>query len=285
MEDPEEKNSFVDSSEIHETPLTICSSICRFGQTYLTMHQLIKTVFSIVMLEFICILAIYFMRSLDTWPVILGVLQMAPMVILYLCMYLNLVMGGWGASNSRFWCDVKIMYARGFNTIRTITLFFSRTFCFWFIAIILQEQNTLNMLLLPILAFISEWQGGLSENKNQYDVKVHDKFMKGEHLCLESLHYFQLQSKEQKNKLQPFLASFVIKTYVITCILLSGAPNNLEFVFGTPLVFILVLYVWCIPLIMDFMYLKSSLTFCQLELYRMIIDIIMPLVIACFALV
>lgn len=285
MEDPEEKNSFVDSSEIHETPLTICSTKCRFGPSSLTMHQLIKTVFSIVTLEFICILAVYFMRGLDNWPVLLGAIQMIPVMILYLCMYLNLVMGGWGAANSRFWCDVKIMYARGFNTIRTITLFFSRTFCFWFIAIILQEQNILNMLLLPILAFIAEWQVGLSENKNQYDVKVHDKFMKGNLLCLESLHYFQLQSKDQKNILQPFLASFVVKTYVITSILLSGSPDNSSFVFGTPLVFILVLYVWCIPLILDFMYLKSSLTFCQLELYRMVVDIILPSVIACFALV
>ena len=287
MEDPEaqQKKTVVESTEINEIPLTMCSTICRLSSTPLSMRELVRTVFSIMMLEFICILGIYFMRNKSSWPLTLGILQMLPVVVLYLSMYINIVTGGWGASNSRFWCDVKIMYARGFNTIRSCTSFVSRSICFYFIAILLDNRSLSTSLLLPLLAVLAEWQVGLSENKNQYDIKVFDKFMKNGQLCLESLQHFQSQHPSKTTYFVPFLATLVIKTYVITTLLLSWTHNSSEFAFGIPLVCILIFYVWCAPLLLDLMYLKSALTFCQLELARMLLDITIPVIVACFALV
>jgi hypothetical protein len=285
MEDPGELDGFVEPSEITEVPLTICSAVCRVGSGPLTMRELIKTVFSIITLEFICILAVYFMNNEVTWPLTLGILQMVPVVILYLFMYMNLVTGGWGASDSRFWCDVKIMYARGFNTIRSCTSIFSKTISLWFVAVLLNQNSITITFLMPLLVAIQEWQSGLAENKNQYDIKVFDKFIKNGHLCLESLHYYQAQAVRQKTHVTSFIAAAIIKTYVMSALLLSWAPEPTDFTFGIPLVCILVFYIWWCPLFLDFLYLKSAVSFCQLELYRMILDVIIPAIIACFAIV
>ena len=177
------------------------------------------------------------------------------------------------------------MYARGFNTIRSCTFFFSRSICFCFIAILLDNQSWSTTLLLPLIAVLAEWQVGLSENKNQYDIKVFDKFMKNGQLCLESLQHFQAQQPAKSTHLTPFVATLVIKTYVISSLLLSWSHNSSDFTFGIPLVCLLIFYVWCAPLLLDFMYLKSALTFCQLELSRMLLDITIPVIVACFALV
>jgi len=286
MEDPEEKKTFVDSPEINEMPLTICSTVCRLStEVPLTMRELIKTVFSIITLEFICILGIYFMSNESSWALVLGILQMLPVVVLYLSMYVNVITGGWGTDHSRFWCDVKIMYARGFNTLRSCTSFVSRSICFCFIAIVMDHRSLSTVGLLPLLAVLAEWQVGLSENKNQYDIKVFDKFMKDGHLCIESLQHFQTHQTVKKTHFTPFIAALVIKTYVITTLLFSWSHNSSEITFGIPIVCMLIFYVWCAPLLLDFMYLKSALTFCQLELARMLLDITIPVTVACFALV
>ena len=285
MEDPEEKSTLVNNIELNNMTLTICSTPCRIGGVELTMSDLIKTGFSIISLEFICLFAITLMRlenSLIKW---LALFHMIPIVFLYLFMYVNLISNGWGAPNSRFWCDVKIMYARGFNTIRTCTSFVSRSIFFVLMSIVLNIGSGTALSLIVLLAVISEWQAGLSENKNQYDVKVHDKFMKNDFLSLEALHYFQFQKKKAQTHYVPFIIHCFIKTYLITSLLSTSGETNTNFTFGWPIVAIIVLYTFLLPTFIDFMHLKDAVTFCQVELYKLILDITLPCIAVCFALV
>jgi len=285
MEDPEEKSNFVNNKEINHMELSICSTSCRIGGIELTMRDLIKTGFSIVSLEFICIFAITLMQfeySLVKW---LALFHMIPIVFLYLFMYVNLISNGWGTSESRFWCDVKIMYSRGFNTIRTCTSFVSRSILFALMSIILNIGSWTTISLIVLLSIISEWQAGLSENKNQYDIKVHDKFMRNDCLSLEALHYFQFQKKNTLTHYMPFVVHCFIKTYLITTLLATSSEIDSNFTFGWPIVAIIVLYTYLIPTFIDFMHLKNTITFCQVELYKLVLDITFPCIAACFALV
>lgn len=285
MEDPEEKTSFVTQAENSQLPLTICGSQCRLNNPTLTARDLLKTTFSIITLETICLISITLLKTESFNQRWFGVAAIIPVAILYLFMYTNLITGGWGAADSRFWCDVKIMYARGFNTIRTIVTAFSRTFLFILMYLILGGNEMTTIIFIPLLSVLSEWQAGLSENKNQYDCKAHDKFMKQGSLCLESLHYFQSQKTEPSKHIQPFIAHVIIKTYLITTLIATGDSNKNTFTFGIPIVSLIVVYTYIAPVLIDFAYLKSGITFCQVELYKMILDIIMPCLIACFTLV
>ena len=286
MEDPEEKKSFT-GSEITTLPLKICSSTIRITKNTLSMQDLIKTTLCIISLQFICTLAMTLSRGGKTTYSWVVVCQMLPQLGLYIFMYANLFSGGWGAPDSRFWCDVKIMYVRGFNTIRTISRMVSFSINLWLMAIVLQINNTTTMALLPLLAIVSEWQAGLSENKNQYDIKAFDKFTKDDDqtLCLESLNYFQSQKNEQGKLTTSFIVNCLMKTYIITCLLVTWPYTETEMTFGIPIIVTSVLYTFIVPVILDLVYIKSGLTFCQVELYRMIMDIILPFVIVLFSLV
>ena len=285
MEDPEEKTSFT-TSENTSLPLQICSTTIRITKNTLTMQDLIKTTLCIVSLQFICTLATALAKGEKTLLAWVIVCQLLPQVGLYGFMHANLMSGGWGAPDSRFWCDVKIMYVRGFNTIRTISRMASFSISLWLMAIVLQINNMTTMALLPLLAIISEWQSGLSENQNQYDVKAFDKFTKDdETLCLESLNYFQSQKNEQGKLTTSFIVNCLMKTYTITCLLGTWPRTETEMVFGIPIIVTIVFYSFIVPLILDLIYIKSGLTFCQVELYRMIMDITLPFVIVIFSLV
>jgi len=286
MEDPEEKKSFT-TTEITKLPLQICSATIRITTTSLSMQDLIKTTLCIILLQFICALATTLARGGESTIAWVVVGQLLPQLGLYGFMYANLISNGWGAPDSRFWCDVKIMYVRGFNTIRTISRMASFSIHLWLMAIVLRINNTTTMALLPLLAIISEWQAGLSENKNQYDVKAFDKFTKDDDqtLCLESLNYFQSQKNEQGKLTTSFIVNCLMKTYIITCLLLTWPHTETELVFGVPIIVSIVFYTFILPLILDLVYIKAGLTFCQVELYRMIMDIVIPFIVFLFSLV
>ena len=251
------------------------------------MQDLIKTTLCIISLQFICTLAMTLSRGGKTTYSWVVACQMLPQLGLYIFMYANLFSGGWGAADSRFWCDVKIMYVRGFNTIRTISRMVSFSISLWLMAIILQINNTTTMALLPLLAIISEWQAGLSENQNQYDIKSFDKFTKDDDqtLCLESLNYFQSQKNERGKLTTSFVVNCLMKTYIITSLLMTWPSTETEMAFGIPIIVTIVLYTFIVPVILDLCYVKSGLTFCQVELYRMVMDIILPFVVVLFSLV
>tara|TARA_B110001452_G_C15230082_1_gene426149 strand:+ start:403 stop:984 length:582 start_codon:yes stop_codon:yes gene_type:complete len=193
-------------------------------------------------------------------------------------------MGGWGAANSRFWCDVKIMFVRGFNTIRTLGQFLSNTLLFILFAFTFGLETSLPYISLLII--IAEWQTGIAENQNQYDQTIHEKFTneKGE-LCLESLQQYQFTHPSTTVVWSPFVIACCIKTYIITCIMTLTQADNERLTFSTPIIVCIILWSHIIPSFLNFSYLKNAFTFCQLELYRTISDALFLPLIMMFSLV
>lgn len=285
MEDPESKNTLMNEEVVSSMPLTLCNLICRIkSDQRLTMQELCKWASAILILEFVCAIAIRFMRTTAYW---LPVIAMLPTCLLYVVMYLNLLTGPWGSENSRFWCDVKIMYVRGYNTIRTVTRMFSISLLFMFLNHLLGHSQTLATLLLILIIVVIEWQSGLAENANQYDIKALDKFMDDDRLCLESLHYFQLQKKFEASHWMSFVIAFVAKLYTVTCVFITsvGEPSVPGPVFQIPIIIMITLYSILMPTLLDFIYFKSMATFCQVEIMRTVSDVVFPFLVVMFSLV
>lgn len=283
MEDLESKNTLMTEEAISSTPLSICNLIFRLkSDQRLTMHDLCKCASAILSLQIICLVAIRFMRTNAYW---LPVIAILPTCLLYVIMYLNLLTGPWGSENSRFWCDVKIMYVRGYNTIRTVTRMFSISLFFIFMNHLLGHTQTLVTLLLILIMVVIEWQSGLAENVNQYDIKAFDKFMDGDKLCLESLHFFQLQKKSENAHWMSFIIAFVVKLYTVTCIFITANNTIPGPVFQIPIVITITLYSILLPTLLDFIYLKSMATFCQVEVMRTVFDTVFPFLVVIFSLV
>lgn len=283
MEDLESKNTLMTEEAISSTPLSICNLIFRLkSDQRLTMHDLCKCASAILSLQIICLVAIRFMRTNAYW---LPVIAILPTCLLYVIMYLNLLTGPWGSENSRFWCDVKIMYVRGYNTIRTVTRMFSISLFFIFMNHLLGHTQTLVTLLLILIMVVIEWQSGLAENVNQYDIKAFDKFMDGDKLCLESLHFFQLQKKSENAHWMSFIIAFVVKLYTVTCIFITANNTIPGPVFQVPIVITITLYSILLPTLLDFIYLKSMATFCQVEIMRTVFDTVFPFLVVVFSLV
>jgi len=285
MEDPEEKTSFVDSEQII---LTIFTVPFRLQKDTLKIHEMPRLCAIVICLCGLCGTATLFMREGVYFKGFnlrwISVLAMFVTSVQYSIVYLNLTMNGWGAPKSRFWCDVKIMFVRGFNTIRTMSRFFSVTFLFALLTFILGAPPS-GIFYVSLLAVIAEWQIGIVENQNQYDQTVHEKFIDAQGtLCLESLHTYQVNHPNQSVVWSPFVISCLVKTWVITCLFLtSDLPQ--QWIFATPLIICILLWSYILPLVLDFMYLKNVCTFCQLELYRMVSDVIFLSLIMMFSLV
>ena len=149
--DIEENHTLVDESEPKSTIIKVCSIDFRIQKEPLTLRSFIKLICTIISLEFIIGIGIFFMRaSIPDVRFLRGYPLIATMFIcvLYILMYTNLIMNGWGAQDGRFWCDVKIMYVRGFNTIRTVTKIGSNVFLLIFLAILLGHTSWLTSLLI-----------------------------------------------------------------------------------------------------------------------------------------
>jgi len=285
-EDPEEKIAFVSSTGSSSLPLRVCSATCRLSNNPLSLREIVKLAVCVLILQTICAGGLAISRSETSILIWLCIFQVFTKCILYTFMYINLLSGGWGSSNSRFWCDIKIMYVRGFNTIRSITDMASFTLYLWITMLILEVDSELTAVLLPLLAVIAEWQAGLSENQLQDDVNVADKFITDENLLsLEGLHWCQSQKKDPRTVTVPFVAHCLIKTYVFTGLLISGRRGETSLIFGIPIVGLIVFYTYIVTLTLDFMYIKRFQTFCQIELYKTILDLIFPGIIVAFSLV
>ena len=285
MEDPEEKTSFVETETVS---LTIFQIPFRLQKETLKIHEMPRLCAIVVCLCGLCGTVTLFMREAIAfhgfnlrWIPVLVVFVTS---VQYSVVYLNLSMGGWGAAKSRFWCDVKIMFVRGFNTIRTLGRFLSMTLLFAFLTFILGAPPAC-ILYVGLLVVIAEWQIGIVENQNQYDQTIHEKFTneQGE-LCLESLHTYQVKHPNQSVVWSPFVISCLIKTWTITCLFLTSELSK-QWIFATPLIVCVLLWSYILPSVLDFMYLKNVCTFVQLELYRMVSDIIFLSLIVMFSLV
>ena len=285
-EDPEEKIAFVSPTGSLSLPLRVCSATCRISNNPLSLREMVKLAVCVLIIQFICAGGLAISRSETSLLIWLCIGQVFTKCILYTFMYINLLSGGWGSSKSRFWCDIKIMYVRGFNTIRSITDMASFTLYLWITMLVLEVDSELTAALLPLLAILAEWQAGLSENQLQDDVNVTDKFITEDNvLSLEGLHYQQVQKKDPRPVTVPFMAHCLIKTYVFTSLLIIGRRGETPLIFGIPIVGLIVFYTYIATLTLDFMYIKRFQTFCQVELYKIIIDMIFPGVIVAFSLV
>ena len=288
MEDPESKSGLVSDDSISYAPLTLCSIVFRLKRDKLSLRELIKFAAVILCVQLICAVGILFMRPsvegavLGRWFVVLA---MVPACILYIFTYANIVTGPWGSENSRFWCDIRIMYVRGFNTIRTVLNMFSYSFLLMFMAVLVGNAETLSLALIFIVSILSEWQHGMAENTNQSDVKAYDKFMDGDILCVETLHFYQMQHRLEKVKWSSFVYAMCIKFYTVTAIMCTADISSPSYVFQTPIIITIVLYTCILPPIQSFLYLKCMITFSQLELYRTVMDVVFPVLIVSFSLV
>lgn len=285
-EDPEEKMTFVQEHENKRLALTFCNTNIRTSTNPLTILSFIKTAVTILLIETICLFGIFSTQTYRSWLTCICIGQLVVKTTLYIVMYANLLSGGWGSSDRRFWCDVNIMYVRGFNTIRNISGIFSLSLYVWAISIILNVQTPLFLAIVPLLAVISEWQAALSENINQDSISVMDKYITSDNvLCLESLNYYQSQKKDSKYIATPFVLNCLIKTYIIACVLIAGIGKKGTETFAIPMVVSIIFYIYVLALTLDFMYIKQFQTFCQIELYRMAFDCVFPVIIAAFSLV
>jgi hypothetical protein len=275
MEDPETETLVAENTGSTEVPLTVCGIPFRLKRAKLSLFELSKLGAIVVTLEMIVAAALSFMRPslpmLMRWMPILGTLGVAA---LYALTCANIVSGGWGADDGRFWCDVKIMYARGFNTIRSMANIWSTAFYLSYAALLLGHASPLTIPLMAFVAAVIEWQTATGENLNQYDIKAFDKFVDAQGvLCLESLHNLQLQKCAQRVYWTPTILSITARLYVFTALLATGTFGTTH-TFQIPLVCILVVHICLVPAVNEFAHYKQLFTFCQVEVYRTVADMV-----------
>ena len=276
MDDPESQKLVDNPSESVSVPIEILSIKCRVQDRTLIASDLHRLFACICGIQWICGAAILYLRP----PLLCGSFNLRWLPILALCsasimyglMYANLKSDGWGAADSRFWCDVKIMYVRGFNTVRTITRFICSSALTTLFAAFFDDMTPTTVIFACMIAIIAEWQAGLTENHNQYNVKVHDKFVTEQRtLDLEALHHFQKQHPHTNISWAPFVVHAILK-FVLYFTLVVFRTDSVDFVFKVPVALIVWLYECVSPMIVDFVYLKGITTFVKIEIYRMVID-------------
>ena len=283
MDDLESKNTLMTEEIEPSAPLSLCNLVFRLKpDKKLNMQDVTKCAGAITLIELVIAIAVRYMRPNAFW---LPVLALLPICMLYNIMFLNVTTGPWGSENSRFWCDVKIMYVRGYNTIRTITRMFSTSILFVFMNHLLGHTQILVTLLLILIIVVIEWQSGLAENAHQYDIKVFDRFMDGNCLCLESLHFYQLQKKSQTSHWMSFAIACFVKIYTVTCIFITASGHQESPFFQVPIIINITVYSIILPALLDFAYLKSAATFCQVEMVRTVADVFFPFIVIIFSLV
>lgn len=285
MEDPESK-SLASDFELEIRPIKVCFVDCRPVKKSLSMRDFTKIVSALLGLQIIATTGIVFMRP--HWSLPIGrwfsIMSTVPTALMYIIAYFNILSGPWGSENSRFWCDVRIMYVRGFNTIRSITTMLTTAMLFILVSMLLGQTDPMAFSLLFILGILIEWQQGISENNNQYDIKSFDRFRNEGDLCMETVHQYQLQGQTSDVHWSAFAISVAIRMYTLTCIVCTAGKMP-EIVFGTPLIVIIVFYSCIVPIGLNFVRLKSLITFCQLELYRACADVVCLVLVTAFSLV
>jgi hypothetical protein len=286
-----------DSDDIESAPiigiapstsgLTVCNIVCKLKREKLTLSETSYIGAGILTLQLICGIGIVFMPGISiTGFQYCALYGLIPLSILYCCIYANLFMGGWGNPDGKFWCDVKIMYVRGFNTLRTIISFINTPLYIIYLANIFGIGDWLTLFLLGFTMFLAEWQNDISENQNQYDVKAFDKFINQDDnsLCLETLHEHQ-QAQTGQRVWTPFMVYCAIKTIILTCVFVQWDHSDIDQTFGIPVAVLIVIYTFIVPLALNFLYMKNQFTFSQMELYRMTSDACLPFLIFIFTLV
>lgn len=271
-------------------PIQICRLTFRLRQPRLVMReltQLCALVLTLLIVVGICIIYSRPSSAYDGFDI--RWLTMAACLSLWVqhsCTFINLRSAGWGSASGQFWCDVKIMMVRGFNTIRTVSRMVSVPVLSVQMAYLLGCSCPSTLMLLAMLALLGEYQAGISENQNQYDVQTHDKFVSDENcLLLEQVHKYQSEHPLAKVKHTPFVLHAVLNLYMVTCLMMFKQVVPQPIFFATPVVVLLMMYTVCIPIMTQLLYLKGVWTFCELHLYRSISDVGLMVLLTLFTLI
>lgn len=282
--------------EEHSAPIRVCYMACRLRESKLQVVELVRSACFITLAQcFVAFLVAALANSIEysifavrdgaiaTVNIrIFPALVLVPNTLQYAIAWLNLAAGGWGSPESRFWCDVKIMYVRGFNTVRTISRMCSTGLLFGFFAIVtIGRFDLLTLAFLCPLAALAEWQAGLVELQNQYDVKLDDKFAADQTLCLETLHYHQEHRARTVKTWAPYILSVTTKVYMTTWLVCTASASGSRWALFGPLTIAIIFYVDMIPFVMTYLYQRNHMTFCELEVFRVVSDCVLPCAI-CF---
>lgn len=300
MEDPEEKNTLIEHPEITSTSLKLCRKFtCRLKSSQLQLKELYQFFLLIISTEMIFVTIAFFMREqINTDIFLKGEIQwsfnnrflpVAAIYIIfiqYLFSYLNLASNGWGDPKSRFWCDIRIMYIQGYNTIRTFVHFFSISVLFIYAACISGMSEISSLVFLCIINIIAVWQLGIAELTNQYDTKIQAKA--DEFVSLEILQYLQHQRTLLKdvNWVPTLIAVFLnITSWGFLFLYSASQFQSTQYEFLRTILIILVFYTFVLPIIFHVIYQKNLMTFCELEIHRMFIDVFAILIFGTFTMI
>ena len=288
MEDPESQDTTPILNPAPVGSVVIFGRSCKLTQDKLTLRELHRLSASVLTTVAVGATAICFQRepvvddtwiNIRWWPIVATYAT----ALMYILDFANIYTGGWGASDGRFWCDVKIMYVRGFNTMRTVCRFFSVSAMFTMLACLLGAKSSVAFIIM--LVVVSEWQAGLAENQNQYDIKFQDKFLDDEnHLCIETLHQYQLTHAVEHVVWTSFAIASTVKLLTLTCMFITATRTS-TLVFAGPVIVGGIVWSYVLSTTLDFAYFKHAITFCQLEIYRMLADVAALTIVVMFTLV
>lgn len=286
MEDPESKETTPINTPSQNTPLLIFGRTCTLQNDTLTLRELHRLCALVLLVSAVCGTVICYQREAVgkyfnvRW---LPVLATGVMSLMYSLKYVNNYMGGWGTAQGKFWCDVKIMYVRGFNTVRTVTRFINMCLLFTLVCHFLTlETSTTFVCLLMVLG---EWQAGVLENQNQYDIRFQDKFVDDDDcLSLPALHAYQTSHPIEHITWSAFFTHSIIELLTLTFVF-AAAHLHTDLVFAVPVIVCVIMWSFLVPAMLNFAYLKQAITFCQLEMYRMIGDLVILPITVMFTLV
>ena len=267
--DIEETKTFIEHNQVTSLPLKICRKfICRLKSPQLELREIYQLFLFVISFEMVFTIIALFMRESNTIDILLKgqilwsfnsralpTIAICTVFVQYIFSYLNVMSNGWGDPKSRFWCDIRIMYIQGFNTIRTTIHFISMTTFLIFSACIVGMTELSSLIFLSILSIISVWQLGLSELTNQYDTRIQDKACN--FVSLETLQYLQTQrSTPTKPNWVPIVIAACIKTISWGFIFLysSSELEKTPYAFLRTLIIVLVAYTFILPMICHCLY-------------------------------
>ena len=267
----------IKAESIDQQPILIFGIPLRFQNPKLTLREFSRFVACIaVALTIISCLLSYMTRRDSYVDVQIGLTLISFLIFIqHVLVYTNLISNGWGEQKGKFWCDIKIMVARGFNTIRTSLRLLITPILFIVMSVELGITDPITILFLVMLAIISEINAGTSENQNQYDMQTNEKFVdSANQLLLEELNMYQKEHALQKVTWVPLIIYVIIQNILLAALILGG--DSIGFI---PFI---VIFHTVLQQLMSFLHLFGVLSFVQLVIVRSFVDLglILLLVIA-----
>ena len=125
-----------------------------------------------------------------------------------------------------------------------------------------------------LIVVLIELHLGLSENRNQYDIQSHAKFVSDDQMLqLEQVSHYQQQHPLTNVSQVSFTVYAIVNMHLSSILLLFREPVSESLVFAMPLVSLLVVYCTCLPILTHLIYLKGLWTFGEYEIYRSLADV------------